>query len=131
MLGIDTNVLVRHLVRDDRLQYEKAERLIGREAREGRPVLICLLVLLELEWVLRSRYQLSKAEILSAFSAMLDSSDVAFEDERSVEQALYSWKESAADFADCMIAARNLRSGCRATATFDTKALRVAGFVAL
>ena len=32
MLGIDTNVLVRFLVRDDEVQYEKARRLIKREA---------------------------------------------------------------------------------------------------
>ena len=31
MLGLDTNVLVRYLVRDDSLQFEKARRLIRRE----------------------------------------------------------------------------------------------------
>src|SRR5256886_3309233 len=31
MLGIDTNVLVRFLVRDDEAQFEKARRLIRRE----------------------------------------------------------------------------------------------------
>ena len=55
MLGLDTNVLVRYLVQDDRRQYEKARRLIQREAGNGEPVLISLLVLLEVEWVLRSR----------------------------------------------------------------------------
>ena len=62
MLGLDTNVLVRYLVQDDRRQYEKARRLIHRETGKGEPVLISLLVLLEIEWVLRSRYGLSKAK---------------------------------------------------------------------
>ena len=131
MLGLDTNVLVRYLVQDDRRQYEKARRLIQREAGNGEPVLISLLVLLEVEWVLRSRYGLSKADILAAFSALLDAADLAFEDETSVEYALYSWKDSAADFADCLIEARNRRLGCRATATFDGKALKLAGFISL
>jgi predicted nucleic-acid-binding protein len=131
MLGLDTNVLVRYLVQDDRRQYEKARRLIQREAGNGEPVLISLLVLLEVEWVLRSRYGLSKADILAAFSALLDAADLAFEDETSVEYALYTWKDSAADFADCLIEARNRRLGCRATATFDGKALKVAGFISL
>ena len=131
MLGLDTNVLIRYLMEDDRRQYEKARRLIQREAGNGEPVLISLLVLLEVEWVLRSRYGLSKADILAAFSALLDAADLAFEDETSVEYALYSWKDSAADFADCLIEARNRRSGCRATATFDGKALKVAGFISL
>ena len=58
-------------------------------------------------------------------------SDLAFEDEPSVERAVYSWKDSSADFADCMIEARNRRIGCRATATFDIKALKLTGFIAV
>ena len=129
MLGVDTNVLVRYLTRDDKLQYEKARRLIDREVAKGEPVLVSLLVLLETEWVLRSRYELAKADIVTAFSALLDTADLAFEDEPSVENAVYSWKDSAADFADCLIEARNRQLGCLATATFDGNALTVTGFV--
>jgi predicted nucleic-acid-binding protein len=130
MIGIDTNVLVRYLVRDDQLQFEKARRLINREVGAGEPVLVGLLVLLETEWVLRSRYELPKAEIIGVVSALLDSAEVDFEDEPSVEQAIYAWKDSAVQFADCLINSRNRRLGCRATATFDGKALKLAGFIA-
>jgi predicted nucleic-acid-binding protein len=129
MLGIDTNVLIRYLVRDDQPQYEKARRLINREVSVGEPVLVSLLVLLETEWVLRSRYELAKPNIVVAFSALLDAAELAFEDEPSIEHAIYSWKDSAAEFADCLIEARNRRLGCRATATFDGKALKLAGFI--
>jgi predicted nucleic-acid-binding protein len=131
MLGVDTNVLVRYLTRDDQPQYEKARRLIDREVSKGEPVLVSLLVLLETGWVLRSRYGLVKSEIVAAFSALLDTADLAFEDEPSIERAVYSWKDSATDFADCLIEARNRRLGCRATATFDGKALKLAGFVSV
>lgn len=131
MLGLDTNVLIRYLVRDDQQPFEKARRLIKREADKGKPALVSLLISLETEWVLRSRYELSKPEILSAFSTLLDVADLAFEDEPSVENALYSWKDSVAEFADCLIEARNRRSGCQATATFDTKALKLSCFVAV
>jgi predicted nucleic-acid-binding protein len=131
MLGIDTNVLVRYLTRDDRLQYEKARRLIDREVTKGEAVLVSLLVLLETEWVLRSRYELAKSEIVTAFSALLDTADLAFEDEPSIERAVYSWKDSPAYFADCLIEARNHRLGCSATATFDGKALKLAGFISV
>ena len=129
MLGVDTNVLVRYLTRDDQPQYEKARRLIDRGTSKGEPVLLSLLVLLETEWVLRSQYNLAKPEILAAFSALLDTADLAFEDEPSIESAVYSWKDSAADFSDCLIEAHNRRLGCRATATFDGRALKLAGFV--
>jgi predicted nucleic-acid-binding protein len=129
MLGIDTNVLIRYLTRDDQSQYEKARRLIVREVSNGELVLVSMLVLLETERVLRSRYELAKPEIVAAFSALLDTADMTFEDEPSVESAVYSWKDSAADFSDCLIESRNRRLGCRATATFDGKALKLAGFV--
>lgn len=123
MIGIDTNVLIRYLIRDDQPQYEKARRLIDREVSKGEPVLVNLLVLLETEWVLRSRYELPKQDIVATFSALLDTADLTFEDEPSIEHAIYSWKDSSEDFADCLIDARNRRLGCRATGTFDGTAL--------
>lgn len=129
MLGLDTNVLVRFLVQDDRAQFERAQKLIGRESRTGG-VLISLLVLLETEWVLRSRYSLAKSEILVAFSGLLASAELRFEDEHSIEEALFAWKDSPADFADCLIGARHRALGCRATASFDAKATKLPGFIA-
>ena len=76
MLGLDTNVIIRYLIRDDQPQYERARRLVDREVRKGEPLLVSLLVLLESEWVLRSRYELPKSEIVAAFSALLDTADV-------------------------------------------------------
>jgi predicted nucleic-acid-binding protein len=130
MLGIDTNVLVRFLVRDDEAQFAKARKLIKREVAAGSGVLVNQLVLLETEWVLRSRYSLAKNLIIQAISGLLNASDVRFEDEPAVEEALFIWKDSAADFADCLIGAKNRRLGCRATATFDMKASKLPGFIA-
>lgn len=129
MLGIDTNVLVRFLVRDDELQFDKARKLIRREIAAGHQVLVSQLVILETEWVLRSRYSLSKIDIVAAISGLLDATEIQIEDEPTVEEALYVWKENSADFADCLIGAKNRRLGCRATATFDTKASKLPGFV--
>jgi predicted nucleic-acid-binding protein len=131
MIGIDTNVLVRFLVRDDREQFERARRLIKRETESGETVLISLVVLLETEWVLRSRYGLAKTEILTTLSALLDTVELRFEDAPSIEEALYSWKDSVAEFADCLIDARHRALGCRGTATFDSKASKLAGFTAV
>lgn len=129
MLGIDTNVLVRFLVRDDEPQFEKARRLIRREVAAGRRVFVSQLVLMETEWVLRSRYGLPKTAIVGAVSGLLDAADVQFEDEPAVEEALFVWKDAAAGFADCLIGARNKRLGCAATATFDAQASRLPGFI--
>ena len=129
MIGIDTNVLVRFLVADDERQFEKARRLIRHEAARDDPVLVSQLVLLECEWVLRSRYGRAKEAILGAFSGLLDSSEVRVEDEAVVEEALYAWKDSGADFADCLIGARHRALGCRSTVSFDATAAKLPGFV--
>jgi predicted nucleic-acid-binding protein len=130
MLGLDTNVLVRFLVRDHEAQFQRARRLIKREVGAQERVLISLMVLLETEWVLRSRYGLQKTHVIDAISGLLDATELELEDEPAVEEALYLWKDSAADFADCLIGAHHRRLGCRATATFDSRAAKLTGFVA-
>lgn len=130
MLGIDTNVLVRFLVQDDEAQFDKARKLIKREVAAGSGAFMNQLVLLETEWVLRSRYSLPKNLIIEAISGLLEASDVRFEDEPAIEEDLFIWKESAADFADCLVGVKNRRLGCRATASFDVKASKLPGFMA-
>ena len=130
MLGIDTNVLIRFLVRDDEAQFDKARKLIKREVAAGRRVFVNQLVLLEAEWVLRSRYAVPKNQIIEAISSLLDATDIQFEDEQTIEEALFIWRDATADLADCLIGAKNRRLGCRATASFDVKASKLPGFMA-
>lgn len=127
MIGIDTNVLVRYLTRDDELQFEVARRLIQEEIAAGQPVLVSLLTLLEAEWVLRSCYRFAKADIASVFVSLLETCETAFEDEQTLEEALHSWKNSHADFADCLIVAKGRRLGCASVATFDAQAGKLPG----
>ena len=128
MIALDTNVLIRYLVRDDQPQYERARRLLSRAVEGNEPIMVSLLTLLEMEWVLRSRYESSKEDIAAAISSLLDTAELTFEDEPSIEEAIHLWKGSNTDFADCLINARNRRLGCRTTATFDRKALQLPGF---
>ena len=59
-LSASINVLVRFSVRDDEARFERARRLIKRDVGSGERVFISLLVLLETQWVLRSRYVVAK-----------------------------------------------------------------------
>jgi predicted nucleic-acid-binding protein len=129
MLGIDTNVLIRYLVGDHREQFLRAQTLIREQVRQGEPVFVSLMVLMESEWVLRSRYGLAKGDIADSFAGLLQSVDVRFESESTVETALYTWRNSGADFADCLIGARHQEVGCSLTATFDARAARLPGFI--
>ena len=129
MLGIDTNVVVRLVVADDAEQTRRARRLIEQALSREEPVLVSLLVLLEAEWVLRSRYGFDRGALQSIFRALLEARELSFEDEPALEEALFHWKDSPCGFSDCLIAAHNRQLGCRATATFDGKATRLPGTV--
>lgn len=127
MVGIDTNVLVRFIVRDDRQQAEAARAAIGRAMAANEPLAVSLLTILETEWVLRSRYRFDKEVVVRTFKMLLEAGDVLIEGEETLEQALYLFEDSSADFADCLMVARYQRMGCATMLTFDENAAKLAG----
>ena len=131
MQGIDTNVLVRLLVEDDAAQTRRARKLVEQARLRGEPIIVSLIVLTETEWVLRSRYELDKPTTIQLLRRLLESRELIFEDEPAIEDALFKWEEANAGFTDCLIAAHHRRLGCTVTATFDKRAARVPGFVAV
>jgi predicted nucleic-acid-binding protein len=57
MIGLDTNLLIRYLTKDDRAQYAKAKRLIDEAVEQDERLLINGMVLCEVTWCSRpSRY---------------------------------------------------------------------------
>lgn len=77
MATLDTNVLVRFIFGDDRRQFELARSFIKDTIRSGR-LFLPVSVAVELEWVLRSRYGLGKAEIILIFNRLLESEEIDF-----------------------------------------------------
>jgi predicted nucleic-acid-binding protein len=125
-IAVDTNVLVRLLVRDDEQQFKAAKRLVDQAEDDGEPLLIVLCALLETEWVLRSRYKLDKASVFGAFAHLLESQGVEFEHEPTVEEALYVWAQHpSAQFADCLLNARAAHLGRARFVTFDVGASKL------
>jgi predicted nucleic-acid-binding protein len=127
MRGLDTNVLVRFLLRDDARQAKAAKAAIDDALAAGTPLFLSLLVVLEAEWVLRACAGLEKAAIVSVFKQLLESRDLNFEDEEALEEALYRYEDSKAEFADCLLISRYLRLGCSSMLTFDARAARLPG----
>lgn len=122
MTGLDTNVVVRLLTRDDPEQAERAEELFS----SGR-LWLAKSVLLECEWVLRSAYDLSPATIHTAFRRLLGYPPLEVEDRAAVLQAL-GWYETGLDFADALHLA-SMTAGAR-FATFDQALARRAAQLA-
>jgi len=96
MIAFDTNLLVRLAVNDDQQQAEIAEQLL-----ETQQVFIPRTVLLETEWVLRSVYKKSRAEISDFFSKALITTNLIVENSLEVKNAM-EWYNLGADFADAI-----------------------------
>ncbi len=127
MRGLDTNVLVRFLLRDDRRQAKAAKIAIVNALAAGEPLLLSLLTLLETEWVLRARARFDRNSIIRIFRQLLESRDLLFESEAAVEQALYHFEEGKAEFADCLMIAQYQYLGCATMLTFDAGAAKLPG----
>ena len=128
MIGLDTNVLVRYLVRDDAIQFEKATELIERRLDVDEPGFVSVVAMAELAWVLDRAYGFSAFEIAGAIERLLQADALAVESETEVFAAMIALREGRGSFADALIAALGVKAGCAHTLTFDTKALRLPGF---
>jgi predicted nucleic-acid-binding protein len=102
MPALDTNVLVRWLVRDDEDQTARAFALLQSPTADGLPYFIPVTVLLELEWVLRSRYGFSQTHVIAAVTAILETFGMELQEQAAVERALHLLRLGAAEFADCL-----------------------------
>jgi len=127
MPALDTNLLVRYIVRDDARQFAAARRLISRCVAEGSTLFVPVTVVLELEWVLRSSFEFGKDDVLLALSSLFSAADLSFESERALEVALQLFRKGSADFADCLHVALATQAGEQLLWTFDKAAAKVNG----
>ena len=123
MIGIDTNVLLRLLLDDDPSQVRRARHEASSAEAAGQPLFVNDVVLAETVWTLGSRYDATKRELIETLRSLHDNARLAFENRSVLSDAVAGFESSGADFADCLIVAKNAAAGCKHTATFD-RALR-------
>lgn len=124
MAALDTNVLVRYLVADDKKQFQSAKTLI-KTANDEAPLFLSLSVIVELEWVLRSLYDFDKSTLITTFNQLLDTRELIFQEEHIVEVAVSLYTENNTEFSDCLHIASSLVYEHTPMLTFDRKAARV------
>lgn len=125
MIGLDTNILVRYLTKDDETQWAQACEIIETEEQ----CFVANIVLCELVWVLRGKpYQFSREEIANTLDLILQCAVFELENRSVVYQALQRFKRGNADFSDYLIGAIAQQYSCRTTVTFDKKLRDEKGF---
>lgn len=124
MVVVDTNLLIRLATGDVAADRNAVIKLI-----EESEVRIPKTVLLEAEWVLRSRYAYSRIQVLAFFEYLAGLSSVYLEDEESVRWALGAAADGI-DFADAMHLSMAVAAGeqfCTFDKALHRKASRLNG----
>lgn len=119
MKGLDTNVLVRYLVKDKPEQAEKAIAYIQKVVASGENCFINHLVLCELVWVLESAYGYKKKEIADVLQKLLMTKQFEIEFKDTARRAINEYSQGKGDLADYLIGNINHLNVCDVTATFD------------
>jgi len=119
--AVDTNVLLRAVVEDDRKQAAAAAKFL----RTAELVAVSLPCLCELVWVLHSVYDFGREEIVEAIESLLDAANVVVN--RPAADAGLAVLKAGGDFADGAIAWEGRWLGGETFVSFDKKAVAKIG----
>jgi len=124
--AVDTNVLVRLVVRDDSAQLARAEAFVAGGAW------VSTVVLAETAWTLISVYDLKPAAIAVVVAGFLDNAHLALQDADAVTAALDDFKRhSSLGFTDCLVLELARKAGHLPLGTFDRPLGKLDGAKAL
>jgi predicted nucleic-acid-binding protein len=116
MRAVDTNVVVRLIVRDDATQAEAADEFASVGAW------ISHLVLAETMWVLDAIYERTPQQIAAAIEMLLNHNDLTLQDADVVAAALDHFrKRPAFGFSNCLLVETARKAGHKPIGTFDRR----------
>jgi predicted nucleic-acid-binding protein len=124
MRALDTNMLVRFLVRDDELQAKKVLNRFKKAEKTKESLFISLLVILELIWVLEYVYNCSRQEIITAIENLAMLPIIRFENTNIVRGLIVGGRKTKQDLSDLLIGYSAKFNGCECTLTFDKSAAK-------
>ena len=116
-ITVDTNVLIRAVVRDDENQALVAAALL----KDAEIIAVTLPCLCEFVWVLRRVYGFGQEDISAALAALLDAANVAVN--RPATEAGLAVLKAGGDFADGLIAYEGEWLGGETFVSFDKQAI--------
>ncbi len=122
MKAVDTNVLIRFIMKDDEKQAQSVYQLFKQSEQNQQPLFVSLLVVLEVIWVLQSVYEIPDADIVQTFSDLLAMPVLSFKSENVLENFIESTANTSFDLSDLLIANSAYSSDCESIFTFDKKA---------
>jgi len=124
VIAADTNVWARAYLNDDAVQTRKSRSALAA-ARSAGGVFVPLVVLGELSWVLRGRWD--RERVLSTIESLLQTRGVVVESPALAWRVLEASRKGAVGFADHLIREVSIESGASEVITFDKAFGRLPG----
>jgi len=122
MRAVDTNLLVRLLVRDDPRQVAAAEAFVENGAWVSH------LALAETTWVLDAVYDRNPRDIAAAIALLLDHHQLTVQEPEVVTAALEAFRaRPSVGFPDCLLLESARRHGHLPLGTFDRDLAKLEG----
>lgn len=118
---LDTNVILRFLVKDDDGKASAFERLLKAARRSGTRLHVLPVTLLEIVWVLEKVYRLDRKPIRELAEAVLNTPELKCELEEVFRSALSAYEERNVKFADAVLGCWGLARGIATVYTYDEK----------
>lgn len=126
MRAVDTNLLVRLLVRDDAAQTRTAETFVENGSW------VSLLVLAETLWVLDAVYERTSAQIARAIDLLLKHKHLTLQDADVVALGLAHFRSHPSlGFSDCLVLEIARKAGHLPLGTFDKRLGKLDGAISL
>ena len=119
MTALDSNVLLRYLLKDDPQQARKAKGLIDRLDRGGEQAHVSDVVLCEVVWVLAKTHDYRRARIGAVLRQLLAARQLTFDSRDRLLRALQAFTSGKGGFADYVIREHAREAGCDTVRTFD------------
>ena len=114
MRAVDTNLLVRLIIRDDPVQVEAAEAFVTKGAWVSH------LVLAETVWVLDAIYELTARQVAEAVGMLLDHRELVVERADIAAAALAQFRRKPGiGYTDCLVLESARSAGHLPLGTFD------------
>ena len=129
---VDTNYLLRWLVKEDENQFKVVERLFNNAAHGKTSLISSTLVFFEMKWVLSSVDKLNKTELITYLEGILNL-PIEFENKELLSDALILFGDRNIDLEDCYNILSSLLYGQKQKipdiqfASFDKKLMKVFG----
>ena len=122
MIALDTNILIRFLVNDDKTQASIVRKRLKQAERKEETLFISNPVILELVWVLDSVYKFNRSDILNALEALLFLPIIFFENHDLLNLFIREGRHSKIELSDLLIGLVANVNAVSTTLTFDKKA---------